>query len=108
MPTITAGRTADADEIRSYADIVAAHRTLCRQLDKGRVYADAAQRVRRLGHLYKLAGTITNDLRTVAETALAATREALRTHRDDADPFAVADTWLDQLSLIVDAPIDSR
>ena len=111
MPTMTAGRLPDADHIRSYADIVAAHRDLSRKVaeGKGAVYAAAAARVTRLGGLYRAPEVLTGEMRTIAETALAAIREVVRTPRPEgADRFVVADTWLDQLSLLTLSPDDGR
>lgn len=113
MPTITAGRLADADPIRSYADIVAAHHALCLKADNGgHRHADAASRVNRLGVLYRKATAITDVIRDAAETALAAVHEALRKPPgrpvEEMDRFDVADAWLDRLALLVHAPTDGR
>lgn len=113
MPTITAGRLVDADKIRSYNDIVAAHHALCLKADNGsHRHADAASRVNRLGRLYRTAAVITDVIRDAAETALAAVHQALRKPLgrpvEEMDRFDVADAWLDRLDLLVRAPTDGR
>lgn len=115
MPPMTASRPADADEIRSYEDIVTAHRELCRKTGAGDIstssnYSEAATRVRRLGALYREPETLTDEMRAVAGTALAAIRRAARTPRQpDYDRvLQVADTWLDHMALLVRRPDDDR
>jgi hypothetical protein len=112
MPSMTAGRPADADEIRSYSDIVAAHRVLCGKAaaGKGEIYALAANRVAGLGRLYHKADEITDEIRAIAQTALAAVHAGVRAPRNHAweDRLDVADAWLDHLSLLVNAPTDGR
>lgn len=111
MRTMTAGRLADADEIRSYRDIVAAHRALVAKVaaGKGSLHAEAAARVARLAELYRTPETLTDEMRTVAENAFAAVTEARRVRRPTvANPFELADTWLDHLALLVTAPTDGR
>lgn len=113
MPTITAGRLAAADQIRCYDDIVAAHHALCLKADNGgHRHTDAAHRVNRLGFLYRTPAAVTDEIRAAAETALAAVHQALRTPPgrpvEEMDRFAIADAWLDRLSLLVNAPTDGR
>jgi hypothetical protein len=112
MPTTTAGHLADADQIRSYDDIVAAHHALCLTADNGgHRHADAATRVNHLGVLYRKATVITDEIRAAAETALAAVHQALRNPPERPavrDRFDIADAWLDGLDLLVHAPTDGR
>lgn len=114
MPTITAGRPADADKIHSYEDIVAVHKRLTRKTDTDQgdnsVFGEAAEMVRRLAHLYRTPETLTSEMRTTAEAALAAINKAVRGAHDQ-DPergFAIADTWLGHLSILANRPHDGR
>lgn len=110
MPAFTAGRLADETEIGSYDDVIAAHHALCLKVaaGKGAIYADAAYRVARLGQLYRRPATITDLMRDAAEKALTAVHQALRTPQKVREEFAVADTWLGRLDLLVGAPADER
>lgn len=112
MPTMTAGRLANADEIRSYRDIVNAHRVLVTKVaaGKGSIHAEAAARVARLAELYRTPETLTDEMRSVAADAFAAVGEARRPRQPavGASPFELADTWLDHLALVVTAPTDGR
>lgn len=114
MPTMTAGQLDDAHEIRSYTDIVAAHHMLCRKVaaGKGLSYVDAASCVEQLGRLYRKPAAITPEMRETAETALAAVHQALKTAPttdvEHMRQFDVADTWIDRLALLVNAPTDGR
>jgi hypothetical protein len=110
MRTMTAGRLAEG--IRSYRDIVNAHRVLVAKVaaGKGSIYAEAAARVARLAELYRTPETLTVEMRTAAEDAFTAVDEAHRVQHPsvDASPFLLADARLDYLALLVQAPTDGR
>jgi hypothetical protein len=106
MPILPSGHLADADQIRSYDDIVAAHHAMCVQVaaGKGDHYVVAARHVADLGVLYRRPAAITDAMRDATEKALAAIHHALKTRpRPASQQFDVATTWLDHLSLLVDA-----
>jgi hypothetical protein len=114
MSTLAEDRPADTAEIRSYDDLVAAHLLYTRETatDQGdnSVAGEAAEKVRRLATLYRMPETLTNDMRTTAETALTAINKAAqKNHSQDPERgFAIADTWLDHLTILVNRPEDGR
>lgn len=79
MPTMTAHRL--PDEINTYDEVVALHRTLCRKVDQDvragrdpRDHVDAAARVARLGHLLRKV-ELTDPIRDTASRVVTAIRD---------------------------------